>query len=325
MFLAPEGHELSIADAAGKFLLDLIPASRLHRPGAADADASVRAKLGEFGWFGLAVAEAQGGSGLSAVEHALLFREVGRQIGPIDVLTQSLAALTASDDDGLRATLLAGETGVALAVREPAGLRLLGAPDASLALLADPDGARLVRLAPGAGAIVPSLDPATSMRSLREEPGPAVAAASGPDIWRMGQVGAAAMLVGIAEQALDAIVAYAKVRETFGRPIGAYQAVRHPCADMAVRAEAARCQLWYAAAALKEGRADAPDHLNAAKHLANQAAVTNADLNIQLHGGIGVTDEHDAHLLLKHALLLVRIFGSKRQLLTQLLHAGQEG
>ena len=64
--------------------------------------------------------------------------------------------------------------------------------------------------------------------------------------------------------------------------------------------------------------------LDAAKHLANQAALANADSNIQLHGGIGVTDEHHAHLLLKHALLLSRLFGGKRSLLTRLLHAELE-
>jgi alkylation response protein AidB-like acyl-CoA dehydrogenase len=129
------------------------------------------------------------------------------------------------------------------------------------------------------------------------------------------------MLVGIAEAALDQIVEYAKIRETFGKPIGSYQAVRHPCADMATRLEAARCQLWFAAAAMKESRTDAVGHLDAAKHLANECAAFVTDLNIQLHGGIGVTDEHDAHIFMKHALLLRKLFGSKRLLLKNLLHA----
>jgi alkylation response protein AidB-like acyl-CoA dehydrogenase len=129
------------------------------------------------------------------------------------------------------------------------------------------------------------------------------------------------MLVGVAERALDLIVEYAKVRETFGRKIGAYQAVRHPCADMAVRVEAARCQLWYAAASLKGERRDVQAQLDAAKHLAGEAALANADWTIQLHGGVGVTDEHDAHLLLKRAHLLSRMFGSRRALLAGLLHA----
>jgi alkylation response protein AidB-like acyl-CoA dehydrogenase len=93
---------------------------------------------------------------------------------------------------------------------------------------------------------------------------------------------------------------------------------------MALRAEAARCQLWSAAAALKERRADAGTHLDAAKDLANRAAVANADASIQLHGGIGVTDEHDAHLLLKRAILLSRLFGDRRALRARLLHAELE-
>ena len=114
------------------------------------------------------------------------------------------------------------------------------------------------------------------------------------------------------------------MRETFGKKIGSWQAVRHPCADMAVRLEAARSQLWFAAAAMKEGRADAAVHLDAAKLLANQAAMANADSNMQLHGGIGVTDEHSAHLFLKHALVLSKMFGTKRGLLGRLLYASVE-
>ena len=79
-----------------------------------------------------------------------------------------------------------------------------------------------------------------------------------------------------------------------------------------------------AAAAMKEGRSDAASHLSAAKHLANQAALANCDSSIQLHGGIGVTDEHDCHLLLKHAMVLSRLFGGKRSVLSDLLHAGLE-
>lgn len=321
MFLAPDGDELDIVEAAAKILADSTPTSRLHRGGGSDLTASARAKLGEFGWFGLALPEADGGSGLSAVEQALFFREVGRNVGPIDVLAQALAAMTAVDEPGLRARILAGDARAALAVQEPAGLRLLGAPNAEFVLSAEPAGAKLLDATGAATTPIASLDPATSMRRLVSRRLPVVAAVEGRRIWRMGQLGAAAMLLGIAEQALASIVAYAKVRTTFGRPIGAYQAVRHPCADMAVRVEAARCQLWYAAAAMKERHADADAHLDAAKHLTNQAAVSNTDTSIQLHGGIGITDEHDAHLLLKHALLLSRTFGSTRWLLGRLLHA----
>ncbi|HEX7821998.1 MAG TPA: acyl-CoA dehydrogenase [Sphingobium sp.] len=320
MFLAPDGGEIEITNAAADFLGDTIPLERLHVAGSANMSADVRQQLGQMGWFALALPEAQGGSGLSAVEHALFFREVGRLCGPVDLLAQTLATFVAQDGV-LRAALISGDEGVVLAARDGNGLRLLGDANASYALEVSMDGARLYRLSGTHAEARPSLDPANSMRLLATVPAEPHAELTGGLVWQLGQLATAAMLIGLAETALDLIVDYAKVRETFGRPIGAYQAVRHPCADMALRAEAARCQLWFAATAVKEGRSDAAIHLDAAKHLANQAAIANADTNIQLHGGIGVTEEHHAHLLLKHSLLLGKLFGSKRALLAQLLNA----
>ncbi|MDG2001803.1 MAG: acyl-CoA dehydrogenase [Novosphingobium sp.] len=322
MFLAPEGDEAEIADAAAAFLSDALPIERLHAPDCADMDASLRALLGEMGWFALALPEARGGSGLTAVEHALFFREVGRQCGPIDILAQALAANLCSSAER-REALVAGAKGVAMLVADGDCWRLLGSHEAELGLLVTPEDASLYSLADAACEDRAALDPANSLRVVSALPDP-LESREGEQLWQLGQLGAAAMLVGIGEAALDLIVDYAKVRETFGRPIGAYQAVRHACADMAIRTEAARAQLWYASTALKESRGDASAHIDAAKHLANEAAMGSADANIQLHGGIGVTDEHDAHLLLKHALLLTRIFGSKRGLLSRLLHARLE-
>ena len=322
MYLAPEGDEVAIADAAAGFLADTLPIERLHAPHGADLDSSTRKRLGEMGWFALAVSEKSGGSGLSAVEHALFFREAGRQCAPVDLLAQCLAA-NAIAESGLRRSLIAGDTAVSLIVRSEERCHVFGSVKADYGLLVTPDEANLFALDGITMQDRPSLDPANSIRTVGQLPDPAESL-PGIAIWQLGQLGAAAMLVGIAEAALALIVEYAKVRETFGRKIGTWQAVRHPCADMAVRAEAARAQLWYAAAALKEGRADASIHLDAAKHLANIAAHANADTNIQLHGGIGVTDEHDAHILLKHAMLLARLFGSKRSLLKSLLNARLE-
>jgi alkylation response protein AidB-like acyl-CoA dehydrogenase len=311
MFLAPDGPEIEIADSAAKFLSRAIPLDRLHGAGASPAlSVQLRAEFAAMGWFGLVLPEGDGGSGLSAVEYALFQREVGRHCGPVDILAQGLAAMV-SDDGRLRGALLAGEHCVALAVGEPGALRLLGGHDAKLALHVERDGARLLDLSQIEMAVRPSLDPATGMRTIVRGSPREVAASSDGDVWRLGQLGVAAMQVGVSERALELIVEYAKVRETFGRKIGTYQAVRHPCADMALRAEAARCQLWSAAAALRERRS-------------NRAAVGNADTDIQLHGAIGVTEEHHAHLLLKHAVLLARLFGSKRSLQARLLHGELE-
>ncbi len=322
MYLVPEGDELEIANAAADYLADAMSIDRLHVPYAADLTADLRRGLAEMGWYALALPESAGGSGLSAVEHALFFREVGRQCGPVEVLAQCLAALTV-DDVALRVSIVSGEVGVALAVSDGTSLRLLGSPKADYALLVTRDEAKLLSLAAAKVETRPSLDLALSMRLSGGEL-PVTASREGDHVWQMGQLATAAQLVGIAEATLDQIVEYAKVRETFGKKIGSWQAVRHPCADMAVRLEAARSQLWFAATAMKEGRADASVHLDAAKHQANQAAAANADSNIQLHGGIGVTDEHHAHLYLKHALVLAKLFGGRRELLGRLLHAGVE-
>jgi alkylation response protein AidB-like acyl-CoA dehydrogenase len=322
MYLAPEGHEIEIAEAAAAFLADAMPIDRLHGLDCADMDPSQRRRLGEMGWFALAVPESASGSGLSAVEHALFFRSAGRQCAPVDLLAQCLAANSITDD-ALRNDVMSGARGVALLVEDGDAWRLLGHSAAEFAVLVTLGGSSLIALSEISAASRPALDPANSLRLVAALPEPAERFA-GDQIWQLGQLGTAAMLVGIAEAALDLIVDYAKVRETFGRKIGSWQAVRHVCAEMAVRCEAARSQLWCAAAALKEGRSDAQVHLDAAKHLANLAAIANTDANIQLHGGIGVTDEHNAHLLMKHALLLSRLFGAKRMLLGRLLTARLE-
>ncbi len=322
MYLAPEGDEIEIANAAAGFLSGAMPIERLHSPGSADLNGALLGLLGEMGWFALAVPQAAGGSGLSPVEHALFFRECGRQCAPVDLLAQCLAANMITDAD-LRQSVISGNTGVALMVTDGDAFRIFGASDASHALLVTPDEARLYDLGQIETVARPALDPANSIRLAMQLPS-SVETFSGSSLWQLGQLGTAAMLVGIAEASLDLIVEYAKVRETFGRKIGSWQAVRHPCADMAVRVEAAKAELWYAATAMKERRSDAAVHLDAAKHLANQAAQANTDTNIQLHGGIGVTDEHNAHLLLKHAMVLSRLFGSKRSLLARLLVARLE-
>lgn len=339
MYLAPDGDELEITGAAAEFLAEVMPIRRLHEPGSADMSPALRRRLGEMGWFALTVPQDKGGSGLSAVEHALFFREVGRQCGPVDVLAQCLVAYAtahapgmrvsneAGDElfstDRLRERLISGETGCALIAADGDQFRLIGSPQAEWGVSSGSEGIGLHMLSGCEAQASPALDPANTVRitGVLLPGGPSL---KGSHIAQLGQLGIAAMLIGIAEAALDRTVEYAKLRETFGRKIGSWQAVRHPCADMAVRAEAARSQLWFAAAAVKEGRNDAQAHLTAAKHCANQAALANTDTAIQLHGGIGVTDEHDCHLLLKHALLLSRLFGGKRALLAQLLHAQLE-
>jgi len=324
MYLAPDEDETQIADEAHKILSSVTPLARLHEANSSpELSSDARQTLAESGWFALSLPEANGGSEMSEVEFALYYREAGRQCSSVDVLTQNLAILLAQDQPEIRDPLISGERSVALVVADADGVRLLGGK-ADWALKVGPTSAELYDIDSHTFCTIPALDPAVSMWRLEQDLGEAVIHASTDKLWRQGELAVSAMLVGVAEAALDLLVEYAKLRETFGKAIGSYQAVRHPCADIATRLEAARCQLWFTAAAMKEGRGDAMSHLDAAKHLANEAAAFATDLNIQLHGGIGVTDEYDAHIMMKHALLLRKLFGSKRSLLNLLLNARLE-
>lgn len=320
-FLAFTAAELEIASAAADVFAGLTPIERLHGPGGRDLSRTQLNELADLGWFGLMLSDSQGGSELSAVEAALFFREAGRVLAPLELVSQTLAALVAGDPDLVQA-FAKGQALAAIAVKDGDELRVFGSPEAEYAVIDNGDGVTLIALSGLTLEDRPCLDPGTSMRVaplLTITP-----LTQSGDHYNLARIVSAALLVGLAEGALDLIVEYAKVRETFGRKIGSYQAVRHPAADMALRVESARSQLWYAAASVKDSRSDARAHAIAAKHLANQAAVLNADVNIQLHGGIGVTDEHHAHLFLKRALLLSQLFGSKRALLRTLLHSDLE-
>jgi alkylation response protein AidB-like acyl-CoA dehydrogenase len=322
MYLALEPDEQEIVRAAADFLGREFPLERLHD---GHDDAAGLSGFAELGWLGLSAPESVGGSGLSVVEEMLFFLELGRVCGPFGVLPQILAVGAARDNNAIVAELLAARASVALLVeRDPeSGIRVIGDASARYALDVTPDGATLFELATEDCTNVPCLDRSVAMftgpHSALEE----VARREDGAIWLQAQVDVSAMLLGIATRALDMIVEYAKTRETFGRAIGAYQAVRHPCADMAVRVESTRCQLLYAATALKSGHVDASMHVDAAKLVAVRAAQANTDANIQLHGGIGVTDEFSAHLLLKRANLLWRLFGASRHSAQSLLRVGE--
>lgn len=130
----------------------------------------------------------------------------------------------------------------------------------------------------------------------------------------------AAELVGTARQALEASVAYAKIRRQFGQPIGAFQAVKHRCADMLVAVESARACVSLAVAAASAGTADFPALASMAKACASDAAAYVTGENIQLHGAVGFTWEHDAHLLFKRASTGRLLFGDAEHHRDRLVH-----
>jgi alkylation response protein AidB-like acyl-CoA dehydrogenase len=118
---------------------------------------------------------------------------------------------------------------------------------------------------------------------------------------QLAAVALSAEQVGGAQRCLDMAVDYAKQRVQFGRPIGSFQAIKHKCADMLVRVESARSASYFAACTAAEDGEDLPLAASLAKAYCSDAYFRCAADNVQIHGGIGFTWEHDAHLYLKRA------------------------
>jgi alkylation response protein AidB-like acyl-CoA dehydrogenase len=196
-----------------------------------------------------------------------------------------------------------------------------------VARAAQPVVARAAQPAPGRAAqpllsraAQPVLD-ATRRLSLVTADGVPVPEAS---VWRFGTdpaacvgrlldraaVAVACDSLGLSEAMLDATVAYARVREQFGRPIGSFQAVKHACADMLVQVSVSRQLVAAAARSLASDSPDAAVAASMAKSYACGAAVDVVGRAMQLHGGMGYTWESGIHVYLKRAMLNRSLFGS---------------
>ncbi|MEU9165004.1 acyl-CoA dehydrogenase family protein [Streptomyces sp. NPDC048424] len=240
-------------------------------------------ELGEAGFFALRLPESAGGVGLGLPEAVLVFEEAGRALLPGPLVATHLAAGVVPGAAAGTAVVTAFDLGGGPGDGPGDGLR-----GCLVAHLAEADA---VLGAPGvpAGSPVRSVDPLTPLHRVASPPG---------DVSEYRLAGAlltAALQVGSALRTVELAVRYAGEREQFGQPIGAFQAVKHLCAQMLVRAEVARTAV-YAAAVTGD-----PGEVAAAKLLADGAAVRAARDCLQVHGGMGFTWEADVHLHLKRA------------------------
>ncbi|MGW1995371.1 acyl-CoA dehydrogenase family protein [Embleya sp. NPDC001921] len=220
-----------------------------------------------------------------------------------------LSVTGAPEGSGL--SLTGAVTGVLAADRaELLVVPVIVAGEPHLALVAG-DAANLSRRA------VTSLDPTRPVGELtldqvrgRVLAGPEHAEAAFGHALRYGAALLASEQLGVAEQALAEAVAYLKVRHQFGRPIGSFQALRHRAADLWSDIAAARAAARYAAACLAEDSADAAVATALAKAYCGDVAVRAAEECVQMHGGIGFTWEHPAHLYLKRAMASSLLLGT---------------
>lgn len=297
----PSADQLALASTIDESLTELLPVSRLHVSDAEDP--RTWSGLEEIGMFGIGVSEERGGSGLGAAEEALIVIGLGRRLAAPAVLA-TIGATHAQQATG--AVDLAGRR-VAAAYRRGDRIVIVEDPEADLVLVRDRDSAALYELADAKTA---SVDHRLWLAHLRstDSLGEPIARFDARQLLLLRLIDAAA-LAGIAEATLDMSVAYAGMREQFGRPIGSFQAVKHHCANMAIAARCARDQTSFAAVAIDEEREDAALQVESALFVAGSAALENAAKNIQIHGGMGFSDEADPHLYLKRAQLLMAIAG----------------
>lgn len=287
----------------------------------------------ELGLAGLALPEEAGGAGLGMVELAQVAEAAGTHVAALPLLGHAMlgAALVAGGNDAQAAEwlprLAAGEVIAATAWADPAALSehagtISGTLDfvahgavADILLVHSGDRAWLVDPRAGGVAITPkvTLDQTRPLATIvltdapaepLGDPDAAIAAALAA-----GWIVLAAEGLGVAQSALDQTVAYARERVQFGRPIGSFQAYKHRLADLVVEIEQARSAVYWAACAVDENSPEAPLALHAAKSFAADTAFFCAGNMIQLHGGIGFTWDHDAHLFFKRARSLQTMLG----------------
>jgi alkylation response protein AidB-like acyl-CoA dehydrogenase len=336
MDLLPTEDQQSIADTAAEFLRKELSAAnvRAWRDEPATVPAATWKEGAALGLLGLSLPEDLGGAGAGLVEETLVFREIGRIPAPGPFLSSVLGArLAAAAGDGdLASSIASGALPVGLGMLSPgdaltrpsldARLDLLDVAAPGLFLVLAEDGAALVHT-DALSHITPlkAVDPAVRLAEAVAEDAPFVhyVPAEREPLFTRAAVLVSALLCGITEAVRDASVSHAKTREQFGRPIGVNQAIKHRCADMALRAESVVAQTSFAATAVEASRVDAEFQARSALIVAAEAAVWGAAANVQVHGGIGYTFEHDAHLYVKRAEVWSRVLGARGEHLDRLL------
>lgn len=294
-------EQRAIAESFNDSLKALLPLERLHASHAESE--AVWSQLEEVGLFTIAVREEAGGSGLGAAEEALIVMELGRRLASPAVL----ATIGATHADAVEDAPHSDRSfRSASAYRHGGRIVVVGDDRAETILVRDGDSAALY---PNPGR-VGAIDSTLWLEALYESavPGSCIATFDAAAILRLRLIDAAA-LAGIAATALETAVAYATERKQFGRPIGGFQAVKHHCANMAIAARNARDQVGFASVAIDEGREDAALQVDCALLVAGAAALRNSATNIQIHGGIGFSEEASPHIFLKRAQILIAIAG----------------
>jgi alkylation response protein AidB-like acyl-CoA dehydrogenase len=335
MDLLPSPEQEEIVASAAAFLATALPRQRTRQLMGEVSNVDTRAWLAaaDLGWFALGLPAAVGGVGCGLADEVLLFREIARSLAGGPFLATTLAARVATyggepqlgkeiSQGGRVGMGVLGPDGTLDAAGVVGTLHVVDGVDADLVLVATHERAALFAQA-GLGELtaLECIDPTSRLaRVVTTGAAPVVAVAADVDpVGLRGTALVAAELTGIAEATAVLSAEHAKNRLQFGRPIGVNQAIKHPCADMAVRAQLAWAQTTVAALAVDEGRSDAELQCLSALVVAADAAERNAAGTVQVLGGMGFTFEHDANLYVKRSFLLAQLLGPVRPALRRLV------
>ncbi|MEE2653834.1 MAG: acyl-CoA dehydrogenase family protein [Pseudomonadota bacterium] len=325
----PNADQTQIVDAFKAFLHSELPLSRLVDATNPQGDAASWQNLAELGWLSIAQDEVIDGAGLGAAEEMLLFIEAGKNLISPLLIASSLGARVLLDA-GLADTarsLIDGTCRIAPAIARPgAGISdqrvngefyVLDAEHCDMLLVVTPSQSAVLPIDSASLTSQQCTDESLSLNSLHLADQAPLATSNGR-VFEQALILCSAMLTGIAEQALSLAVSYANEREQFGKPIGAFQSIKHYCADMALRHEAALALTTQAALEFDSHHSEATFDALAAKLAAQKAAIENAEAAIQIHGAMGFTREMPIHLLLKRAHILSTLFADADALISNL-------
>ncbi len=294
-------EQTELVEGAKAFLRAHFPASR-HR--ASNIRADDQTQLAEWGWFTITLPEAAGGLNLGIAEETLLYQEAGRFLLSPSALATTLASSLAAPAQ--RRPLVEGHERAALLMpADAASAYCFDRDQATLLVMLDGDAVSLHPATAFRGAAIQGLDESVALERGSFDPRSRLAQESS----HRAVLLVAAMLAGVAHASCDLAVDYAKTREQFGQPIGAFQAVKHHCANMALRAFSAEAQVLRAALSAAAEARDLEFQLAAAARNAIAAAQANGAMAIQVHGGMGFTAECEAHLYTKRAHVLGELIG----------------
>jgi alkylation response protein AidB-like acyl-CoA dehydrogenase len=311
-------EQQAIKETAREMLAARCPLAKVREAAEARSyDDSLWTGICELGWPGISIPEEHGGQGLGVVELAILCEELGYACAPTAFLSNASAGLfvTEAGSDQQRERWLPGIASGAergAAAFEPRSNDLVADADgASVLVLNDGDAAVLVEPSQSQMEPVSLIDATRAYARVQADGGDPLSG----DVEGAADrtlVALAAELTGVAQRAMEIAIDYAKEREQFDRPIGAYQAVSHRCAGMLYETEEARSLTFYAAWCADAEPESLPLAASMAKARASDAAWRVAADALQVLGGIGFTWEHDLQFLLKRARVGAEVLGDPR-------------